>query len=189
MIGVYTITNKIDNKIYLGCSIDVHARLKKHQRNLKNKKHPNNHLQSAYNKYGKENFSFEMLEYCEKEILYSQENYWANLLNVHNENFGYNISPTNPLNSHKHISKETRDKISIASKKKIFTTEYRAKLSKGQIGRLPTNGVKVVRLEDNKIYNTLTEAGKDLGIHSSTIYKQLKGITKTAKNYTFKYID
>jgi group I intron endonuclease len=187
MIGIYTITNLKDNKIYLGCSTKIEERLGKHKRNLKSGKHPNIHLQNAYNKYGEDKFQFEILEECSEELLYSQENYWANLLNVHNMLFGYNIAPTNPMNKHYCISEATRQKISVASKNKIFTEEYRLKLSKAQVGRAGTTNVRITRIEDNKMYLSIKDAAKDINRHHSTIYKQLKGITKTAAGFTYRY--
>ena len=187
MIGIYTITNIIDNKIYIGCSTKINERLSKHKRNLRSNKHPNLHLQLAYNKYGKDNFHFDILEECSGDLIYSQENYWANLLNVHNDNFGYNIAPTNPTNKHYSVSEHTKKKIGAASKKKIFTDEYRKKLSDAKIGRSGTTNIQVIRLEDNKLYNSICDAAKDINRHHSTIYKQLKGITKTAAGFTYKY--
>ena len=70
-IGIYMITNTIDNKRYIGKSIDLKRRLRKHKYYLANETHHNIHLQRAYNKYGLEYFKFDILEYCtEKELDY-----------------------------------------------------------------------------------------------------------------------
>lgn len=79
--GVYQILNIIDNKMYIGSSINVSSRLKTHIYNLKNNKHCNKHLQSAWDKYGEENFIFEILErVCNKENLIEREQYWIDKL-------------------------------------------------------------------------------------------------------------
>ena len=114
MIGIYTITNLIDGKIYVGYSKNIHKRINKHRCILKLNKHENQHLQNAYNLDGVENFKFELLVECEYKHLASEEHYWATLLNVHDNDFGYNISPTNP-NNIQQFSKETRLKLSKAS--------------------------------------------------------------------------
>lgn len=62
MIGIYSIKNLINNKIYIGSSINITKRINQHFNNLKNNKHNNKHLQFSYNKYGIKNFSYEILE-------------------------------------------------------------------------------------------------------------------------------
>lgn len=45
MSGIYQIYNPINNKRYIGSSINVERRLKEHLRNLEKNRHSNNHLQ------------------------------------------------------------------------------------------------------------------------------------------------
>ena len=49
--GIYKITNKINNKKYIGQSIHVKERIAEHKNQLKNNTHHNQYLQNAYNKY------------------------------------------------------------------------------------------------------------------------------------------
>lgn len=65
--GVYVIKNLVNNKVYVGSSKNLYARELEHFRNLKNNKHENKHLQRAYNKYGRDNFAFEVIEFCKEE--------------------------------------------------------------------------------------------------------------------------
>lgn len=60
--GIYYIINIVNNKKYIGSSFDIKKRISKHFRQLSKNKHINKHLQNAYNFYGKENFSFEIVE-------------------------------------------------------------------------------------------------------------------------------
>lgn len=61
--GIYTITNKITDKLYIGESLDIYRRWhKEHIPKLRKKQHYNKELQNDFNKYGEENFSFEVLE-------------------------------------------------------------------------------------------------------------------------------
>lgn len=95
--GVYTITCIKNNKIYVGYSIDILDRFNDHRQALRWKNHDNIYLQRAFNKYGLENFKFEILEEWEKKYLPSFEHYWCTLLWTHNPKYGYNIQPTNPI--------------------------------------------------------------------------------------------
>lgn len=65
MIGIYSIKNLKNNKVYIGSSNNIEKRIKDHFRNLKNNKHSNQYLQNAYNKYKRENFIVEILEVFE----------------------------------------------------------------------------------------------------------------------------
>ncbi len=47
--GIYKIENILDNKIYVGSSIDISKRLMKHKYHLRGDYHNNNYLQNAYN--------------------------------------------------------------------------------------------------------------------------------------------
>ena len=91
MIGVYTITNKLDGKMYVGSSKDIDSRIRRHKSDLKNNKHHNAKLQNAVNKYKLNNFNFELLVECELEHQFAIECYWYNLLNP-----SYNLIPINP---------------------------------------------------------------------------------------------
>lgn len=63
--GIYKISIVGTNKVYIGESIKVKSRLKKHMLNLSKQRHSNPILQNIYNKYGKDAFDFEILEYVE----------------------------------------------------------------------------------------------------------------------------
>lgn len=61
--GIYIITNKISGKIYVGESLDIYRRWHdEHIPQLRKNCHYNKELQNDFNKYGEENFSFEILE-------------------------------------------------------------------------------------------------------------------------------
>ena len=60
---------------------------------LNNKKHWNKHLQSSWNKYGAEQFTFETLEQVETEALTERVQYWINYYNSTDSKSGYNIAP------------------------------------------------------------------------------------------------
>ena len=59
--GIYTITNNITGKVYIGESTMLRRRLRRHQNNLKNLKHENSTLQEDYVKYG-DVFTYDVVE-------------------------------------------------------------------------------------------------------------------------------
>ena len=76
--GVYWIKNLLNNKVYIGSSARLKMRLKDHIKLLQKDKHPNKHLQCAYNKYGKDKFELAILETCEAikdTLLYLEQKY------------------------------------------------------------------------------------------------------------------
>lgn len=61
MIGIYKITNKINNKVYIGESMDIKKRWQVHQEDLIRDQHHSYKLQKDYNKYGNV-FDYEIIE-------------------------------------------------------------------------------------------------------------------------------
>ena len=88
MIGIYKITNKINNKCYIGQSKDIEARWQKHLSVYKTA--PEWNLYKAFKKYGLESFSFEIIEECEPNKLNEREIYWISYYDSFNN--GYNMT-------------------------------------------------------------------------------------------------
>ena len=97
LVGIYKITNIVNDKIYVGQSIAIKQRWSQHKAKLRKNKHGNCHLQKAWNKYGEENFKFSVLEYLDtdisKDFLTEREQYWIDYYDSSNKNLGYNICP------------------------------------------------------------------------------------------------
>jgi group I intron endonuclease len=72
--GVYEISFINSNKKYIGSAVNLNNRKKAHISQLRNNKHPNKHLQNAFNKYGEENYIFKTLLICDSVncLLYEQ---------------------------------------------------------------------------------------------------------------------
>jgi group I intron endonuclease len=71
--GIYQIRALHNNEVYIGSSSNLGQREKDHFRFLKYGTHDNPKLQAAYNKYGPENFVFEVLLECSPENCLAEE--------------------------------------------------------------------------------------------------------------------
>lgn len=103
--GIYIIRNTLNDKCYIGQSSNLKARWAKHKNFLKNNKHHNKHLQAAWNKYGEENFVFEILEKCPIEELDRKEIDYIRKYKTHTE--GYNLDEGGQgIRGYKHTEEE-----------------------------------------------------------------------------------
>lgn len=84
--GIYKITNKQNQKVYIGQSINIQQRFY-HHRKLTN---DNNYFHRALKKYGKDNFNYEIIEKCSQEQLDEREKYWIAFYQSNLREYGYN---------------------------------------------------------------------------------------------------
>lgn len=82
MIGIYQIKNKINGHSYIGQSVQIETRWKRHINDSKNINSScyNYPLQRAFRKYGVENFDFIVLLECKRIELNDNEKYWIDIL-------------------------------------------------------------------------------------------------------------
>lgn len=73
MIGIYKITNNLNNHAYIGQSIHIEHRWQEHKTQYNWERESNKPLYLAFQKYGIENFTFEVLEECESNELSIKE--------------------------------------------------------------------------------------------------------------------
>ncbi len=96
LIAVYSITNKLNQKIYIGSSSNYVKRFHDHIKALKENTHYNFHLRSSWNKYGEDNFVFDVVELLPsdytKEEQFAQEQVYLDKFKSYERNLGYNIS-------------------------------------------------------------------------------------------------
>lgn len=85
-IGIYKITNQLNNKSYIGQSIHIERRWQEHK-----KPSTESVISTAIKEYGVENFSFEILELCSQNELDIKEKYWMSIYNSIVP-YGYNVS-------------------------------------------------------------------------------------------------
>lgn len=192
MAIVYKIRNIENENFYVGSSINVNKRLSKHLFELRKNIHNNLHLQRAYNKYGEDKFTIEILEFCNKDNIIEREQYYIDTLKPE-----YNICKIAYSTIGVIPSKETRLKMSKAHKDIKHTQESKEKMSRIHLGKKLSNGHKlaisngmkkqVLQFDKQgnfiKEWNSVVEATK---IYSN-VSPVLKGKRKTAGGFIWKY--
>ena len=88
--GVYKLTNLINQKVYIGQAVDIGERFKQHIKCGLGIDTPSNMLYAAMLKDGVENFTFEVLEECERGQLNDREKYYIDFYRA--QEHGYNMS-------------------------------------------------------------------------------------------------
>lgn len=153
MIGIYKITNP-NGKVYIGQSRDLEKRklqyskyLKRYCRQIK--------LVNSINKYGWESHLFEIIEYCDFNLLNKKERYWQEFYN----------SIDNGLNC---LYTKTEDKPAL------FGLETRNRMSKSQIGK--------IRSDSHKKNISKSKKGISIGVGKILTDEHKKAISKGFKS-------
>ncbi|MFR2056522.1 MAG: NUMOD3 domain-containing DNA-binding protein [Streptococcus salivarius] len=110
-LKIYSITNKINNKKYIGVTKDLDTRKRKHFWELKNNRHSNEKLQRDYNVFGASAFEVEILEelkYATKKEGFKKEVFYIGKYNSCDD--GYNMSYGADGSNLSQITDDTREK-------------------------------------------------------------------------------
>ena len=187
--GIYKLVNKATGQCYVGQSQRAKKRIKEHFRLLRWNKHPNQHLQNAYNKYGAENFYGNIeIECVDPADLDSLEEAFLTKDAWFEEPTVYNISDfaKAPMRGKTH-SEQIREKIRLGRRAATFdykSLEYRATLSKAQMARYHQDPKFVEKLkfiiENGQM--SYADRARHLGADTSAVrrlalkYQHLKGV-------------
>jgi len=151
MIGVYEIVNQCDGEetTYVGSSIDIERRWEQHRSLLGRRKHHCIYLQNAWNKYGEDAFSFNVLKEVDADqCLPAEQEYLdsyldkGNCYNIKHEVAGGPLTEEHRLAISKACTgrvrtKEHQRKLNEAHKGKKFSLETRRKMSRSHKGQVP----------------------------------------------------
>lgn len=159
MYYIYKATNKVNGKVYIGQTIDFKRRKAEHL-SLKNGIHAKCVFHRAIQKYGKENFEWEIIDTCKTldEALFLESMYiseYNSCTFMENSN-GYNILYT-----------QDGKKSLVHNSQKVIAYDLKGNF----VG----------------IYNSMQEAGRELGCQGTNIKKCLIGKRKSTGNYQFSY--
>ena len=205
---IYKITNRINNKVYIGKTItSVSERFSKHKYDAVNKL-DNSYIHNAMRKYGIDNFSIDIIEECEESKIYEQERFWIKFYHSYeNPSKGYNLTPGG-----EGVAKYDKEIIQILWNKGYNQTEiseivgcHRKTVLKyilditsceeRQKKKQGNNKKRAIMLDKNtleiiKIFDSITAATNFLNKNQkagSAISQVCKGNRKTAYGYKWKY--
>jgi group I intron endonuclease len=78
--GVYRMNNLVTNDFYIGSSGNIYNRYYSHWNMLKDGDHPNSKIRNHALLHGRDSFDFQVLEYCDKQLMYDREQYYYDTL-------------------------------------------------------------------------------------------------------------
>lgn len=207
MIGIYKITNLVNNKVYIGKSIQVEKRKYQHfydsfYKNANNRNY-NMTIHKAIRKYGKENFSFDILEICNIEELNQKEQYWITYYN--SKRLGYNesdggegvvgldreliFSLWEKGNSIVQICRQTNYSKSGVQQALKNYKNYSVEESQKRRAQSRNKQVMQFDLQHNyiKTFSSIKEASQETGIRADTISATCRGKQKTSGNFIWAF--
>ena len=165
--GIYRITCKSNGKFYVGSSRDLKFRWQQHRSDLRHNRHRNDKLQHSFNKYGEENFLFEVIETCSEELLLEREQYFIDTTSP-----WFNLTPTAGSNYGWNHSDDTKKKISDSTR---GVRNHKSKLSEEQIAYLRSEFGDQAKAGKAPI----TRLSLEYGVSGATMYRILHGFTYT----------
>ena len=120
--GIYLITNKINDHMYVGGSIDIERRFREHK-NYKGLK--TQAVDRAIKKYGADNFTYQIITElpADWKVIGEHEKYWVKFYNTFKDKQHYNLDEGGRGRSDYTHSNETKMKISKAKKGKPNPTK------------------------------------------------------------------
>lgn len=176
---IYKISNKINDRIYIGSSIKFNTRYNQHKHHLIKGTHHNPPLQNHVNKYGFKSLVFEVIDKCNQQDLIKLEQYYIDKLNPYfnvrkkadsmlgtkrtDDQIKYMISQRNKKSPYKKgfkVSEETRKKIGDAHRGKTISKKHRKQISEANKGRKMSDITKAKISESSK-GRSFTKAHKD----------------------------
>lgn len=88
---VYAIRNTKTKRIYIGRTWNVQNRCRQHMTALYYHRHENELMQSDYDKYGLDSFTFSVIDVIAENTGYYKEHEWMRRFNTTDPDFGYNF--------------------------------------------------------------------------------------------------
>lgn len=204
MTNIYKIMNLLTNECYIGQTKQtINRRIRKFNAHFGCRK-----LEKAYEEYGRDNFSVELLEQCNDESADEREDYYISLFNsiecgyniygggtkTHKSNYESNKLISNARKG-QHNSPKTEFKKGMKAPKTAIkkgehrgkTTEFTSERTSGK-NNPRAYGVYQINLKGEIIsyFDTAKEASEKTGINRGSICSARSGRIKSAGGYIWK---
>lgn len=150
--------------MYIGSSVNVKSRLTRHIGNLRKGSHFNEHLQQSWDKHSEDTFVTYTLEETTVDKLVEAEQWWIDSYQTGDRRYGFNKAIVVRGSVTGNVSKETREKLSIASKAYIRTPEHNAKVSAALKGKKKKESTKLKISATLKGTKLSEERKKNIGL-------------------------
>lgn len=132
MFYLYRITNQLNNKMYIGQSNKEKERWRQHKYFGRNPEKTGQYIHRAMNKYGVENFIYEVIATCcTNEDANETEKQLISQYDSRNPEKGYNVAPGGDSPWNLGLSKELNPLTGIPR-----SEEIKKKISKGNLGKI-----------------------------------------------------
>lgn len=171
MYQIYKITNKINNQIYIGSSVDVERRWRQHKEASINSAdhHYDYPLMKAFRQFGIDNFTFEVIETTDT---------WQNMI-IHEHDWIVKEDCVTPK-GYNQTDKTDSPMFDPLIAKKMSDTKRNL------------YGKSVCEIENNQIidiWQSLAEAGEKTGLDRFKISAVCNGTRLTTGNRVFRFLD
>lgn len=205
---IYKITNTVNNKIYIGKTVNtIEYRWHQHICEATNKKNTKILLHKAINKYGHDKFTIEIIEQCDNKLLDEKEKLYINLYDsFYTKGKGYNMTQGgdgsciynddeilklwNQGLTIKQIAQQLNARpqtIGIHLRNYVSHTEIKQRQN-----NLNKKAVEQYTLDGKFLYiwDSATDAARELGLSNGS---HISGCCRhkefSAANYLWKYVD
>lgn len=132
MHSIYIWQNMLNNKIWIGQSVNPNARRKAHIRKAF-EMHYTHPLYDSMRKHGLTMFKFDIIEHVDEKDVDDAEIFWISFFRSWDREFGYNIEHGG--RRQKHVTQSTRDKLSAKARGRIVSETTKEKLKHAHKGK------------------------------------------------------
>lgn len=171
MTGIYKITNTVNNKIYIGQSIFIEKRWAQHKSPYEQERYKDKPLYKAFQKYGLNNFIFEVIEECPPEILNEREKYWISTLRTLCHEKGYNVTSGGSSTANDNHPRHKLTKEDVIDIRTRYNNKERCKevenIYKNRIGHSGFSKIWKGETWKNIMPEVYTEENKNFHLHNT----------------------